>query len=100
MTLTGIGIVPGYAKTDPVDGTDRYAQNRRISAVRYTFDDGSAVTQSFDTDASYRSVQTLVLPNVPTTHVTLTILSSVNGEATGGQQPFDKVAISEVAFWV
>lgn len=97
VTLTSIGIVPGYAKIDPYDGTDRYAQNRRISAVQYTFDDGSAVSQSFATSASYRSLQTLALPNVSTSHVTITILSSVSGEATGGQQPFDKVAISEVA---
>lgn len=97
VTLTSIGLVPGYAKTDPYDGTDRYAQNRRISAVRYTFDDGSAVSQNFDTSSSYRSIQTLALPNVSTSHVTITILSSVSGEATGGQQPFDKVAISEVA---
>ncbi|HEU0090282.1 MAG TPA: hypothetical protein VFQ77_21940 [Pseudonocardiaceae bacterium] len=97
VTLTSIGIVPGYAKTDPNDGTDRYAQNRRISAVRYTFDDGSTVTQSFDTSASYRSLQTVALPQVATSQVTITILGSVSGEATSGQQPFNKVAISEVA---
>ncbi|MCA1672871.1 MAG: discoidin domain-containing protein [Actinobacteria bacterium] len=100
ITLTSIGIVPGYAKTDPYDGTDRYAQNRRISAVHYTFDDGSTVSQSFNISASYRSIQTLALPNVSTSHVTITILSSVSGETTGGQQPRDNVAISEVTFSV
>ncbi|MGH3794700.1 MAG: NADase-type glycan-binding domain-containing protein [Pseudonocardiaceae bacterium] len=100
VTLTSVGMVPGYAKTDPYDGTDRYAQNRRISAVRYMFDDGSAVTQNFDTSASHRSLQTLALPNVSTSHVTITILNSVSGEATGGSQPFDRVAISEVAISV
>lgn len=98
VTLTSIGLVPGYAKTDPSDGTDRYAQNRRISAVQYTFDDGSTVRQSLDTSASSRSSQTLALPNVFTSHVTITILSSVSGEATGGQQPSERVAISEVTF--
>ncbi len=92
--------MPGYAKTDPVDGTDRYAQNRRISAVRYTFDDGSAVTQLFDTNASHRFIQTIALPNVSTSHVTITILGSVEGQATGGKQPFDKVALSEVTLSV
>ena len=58
VALTSIGMVPGYAKTDPYDGTDRYTQNRRISAVQYTFDDGSS---------------------------------------PGGQPPFDKIAISEIA---
>ncbi|MGH3835971.1 MAG: hypothetical protein ACRDSF_09740, partial [Pseudonocardiaceae bacterium] len=81
----------------PSDGTDRYAQNRRISAVSYTFDDGSTVTQSLGTGALDRSTQTVSLPNVSTSHMTITILSSVRGEATGGQEPFDKVAISEIA---
>ncbi|MGH3905242.1 MAG: discoidin domain-containing protein [Pseudonocardiaceae bacterium] len=97
VTLTSIGIVPGYAKTDPYDGTDRYAQNRRISTVQYTFDDGSSLSQSFDTSPSSRNLQTLALSNVSTSHVTITILSSVSGETTGGQQPFDRIAISEVA---
>lgn len=98
VTLTSIGLVPGYAKTDPYDGTDRYAQNRRVSAVEYTFDDGSTARQSFDTSPYNRSVQALDLPNVATSHVTITILSSVSGEATGGQQTSDKIAISEVTF--
>jgi hypothetical protein len=97
VTLMSIGMVPGYAKIDPRDGTDRYAQNRRISAVSYTFDDGSTITQSFDTSVHYRHLQTIPLPNVSTSHVTITILSSMGGEATGGQQPFNKVAISEIA---
>lgn len=97
VTLTSIGMIPGYAKTDPHDGTDRYAQNRRISAVNYTFDDGSTVTQSFDTSLRYRYLQTIPLPNVSTSHVTITILSSMSGEAIGGQLPFNKVAISEIA---
>ncbi|MGH3931734.1 MAG: discoidin domain-containing protein [Pseudonocardiaceae bacterium] len=100
VTLTSIGLVPGYSKTDPSDGTDRYAQNRRISTVQYTFDDGTTVPHSFDTSSSYRSIQTVALPNVSTSHVTITILSSVSGEATGGQQLSDKVAISEVTFSV
>jgi hypothetical protein len=96
VTLTSIGIVPGYAKTDPSDGTDRYAQNRRISAVEYTFDDGSIVTQRFDTGTVNRSTQTLPLSDVSTSHVTITILGSVSGEATRGQQPFNKIAISDI----
>lgn len=96
VTLTSIGMMPGYAKIDPYDGTDRYVQNRRISAVDYTFDDGSTVRQSFDTSASARSVQAIALPDVSTSHVMITILGSVSGETTSGQQPFDKVAISEV----
>lgn len=96
VTLASIGMVPGYAKTDPSDRTDRYAQNRRISAVSYAFDDGSIVTQSLNTDALDRSMQTVSLPNVATSQVTITIRSSVSGEATGGQEPFDRVAISDI----
>lgn len=96
-TLTSAGLVPGYAKTDAYDGTDRYLQNRRISSVRYTFDDGSSVVQSFDTGTG-RNLQTIALPNVSTSHVTITILGSVDGEATNGQPVSDKVAISQVAF--
>ncbi|MGH3914079.1 MAG: NADase-type glycan-binding domain-containing protein [Pseudonocardiaceae bacterium] len=97
VILTSIGMVPGYAKIDPYDSTDRYVQNRRISAVGYTFDDGSTVRQSFDTSASARALQTIALPDVSTSQVTITIFGSVSGEATNGQQPFDKVAISEVS---
>lgn len=96
VTLTSIGIVPGYAKTDSTDGTDRYLQNRRISAVSYTFDDGSTFPQNFDTDARNRSVQTISLPNVSTSHVIITILSSVAGEAAGNKPARDHIAISEV----
>jgi hypothetical protein len=96
VTLGSIGIIPGFAKTDPVDSTDRYVQNRRISAVQYTFDDGSVFRQTFNTSASVRSAQTINLPGVSTSQVTIAILDSVLGDVTGGKQPFDKVAISEV----
>lgn len=95
VTLASIGIIPGFAKTDPVDGTDRYAQNRRISAVQYTFDDGSTFQQAFNTSASVRSAQTIPLPGVSTSQVTITILSSKPGEVIRGKQ-FNQVAISEV----
>lgn len=96
VALTSIGIIPGFAKTDPGDHTDRYAQNRRISKVQYTFDDGSTFDQTFDTSASSRSAQTRSLPGVSTRNVTITILDSAPGEATGDQQSFDMVAISEI----
>jgi hypothetical protein len=92
--------VPGYAKTDVKDGTDRYAQNRRISAVEYAFDDGRTFTQNFDTSALHRNPQTRILPNVSTSHVKITILGSVSGQANNGQPPFDQVAISEITISV
>ena len=40
-----IGIIPGYAKTDPCDGTDRFFENRIVTRVRYGFDSGDSVIQ-------------------------------------------------------
>jgi hypothetical protein len=40
--IVSVGMIPGYALTDPCDGTDRFAQNRRITTVTWQFDDGSA----------------------------------------------------------
>ena len=36
-----VGLVPGYAKTDVRSGIDRYAENDRITRVRWVFDDGT-----------------------------------------------------------
>lgn len=100
VTLTSIGMVPGYAKTDPYDGADRYLQNRRISAVDYIFDDGITISREFDTDPLRRSMQSLSLPNVRTGRVMIIIRGSVAGGMTRGQQPLNKVAISEIAISV
>jgi hypothetical protein len=40
-----VGLVPGYAKVDPCDDTDRFVQNRRVLQVTWIFDDGTTVTQ-------------------------------------------------------
>jgi hypothetical protein len=93
-----IGMIPGLAKTDPYDGTDRYAQDRRIAAVQYAFDDGTTAVQRFDTDPGNRSLQSMQVPRVRTEHVYITILASVPGSQVGGQPAVDKVAVSEVAF--
>jgi len=93
-----VGLIPGFAKTDPSDGTDRYAQDRRIAAVQYTFDDGSTAVQRFDTDPANRSLQSMPVPRVRTARIDITILESVPGAATNGQPAVDKVAVSEVAF--
>ena len=44
-TVASVGLVPGYAKTDPATGVDRFAQNRTIARVSWTFDDGTSVQQ-------------------------------------------------------
>jgi hypothetical protein len=95
-TLTRIDVVPGFAKTDPVDGSDRYAQCRRLAVVRFDFDDTS-VQQTFDTDPLHRDAQTLRLPGVSTRHVTMTILASVPGTGVAGGGAIDKVAVSTLS---
>ena len=52
IRVAELALVPGYAKTDAADGTDRYAENRRITAVRWRFDDGTTVEQELDPDPS------------------------------------------------
>lgn len=84
-----VGLVPGYAKTDPADGTDRYAQNNRITVVRWHLDDGSTHLQRMDGDPDDRSMRTLRLPVTRTGTVVLEIVRSASGPRT-------TVAVSEV----
>jgi hypothetical protein len=48
VTVTKIGVLPGYAKIDPSTGEDRYTENRRIISAQFesTFD--LLATRSFD----------------------------------------------------
>jgi len=87
--IAQVGLVPGYAKTDPYSGADRYAQNRRISKVRWSFDGGAWVEQTFRTGRFDRGVQTMRIPPVRTGRVTVTIEDSVPGSR-------DTVAVSTV----
>lgn len=84
-----VGLVPGYAKTDPADGTDRYAQNNRITEVRWHFDDGSTHVLRMDGDPGDRSMRTLRVPVTRTSTVVLEILRSQQGAR-------NTVAVSEV----
>lgn len=93
-TVTQIDVVPGFAKTDPYDNSDRYAQCRRLATVRFDLDDGTSLQQTFDTDPGRRDPQTLRLPRVATRYVTMTILTSVPGEAIPAGPPTDKIAVS------
>lgn len=75
-TVSRVGLIPGYAKTDPIDGTDRYAENRRISEVTWSFDDGESVTQRLDTGTDNRSLQWTSVPDAETRAVEITIEAS------------------------
>ena len=85
-----VGLVPGYAKTDSASGEDRYAQNNRITRVRWHFDDGSSHVQRMRGNPADRSLRTLRVPETVTSWVELEILASAAG-------PRDTVAVSELA---
>lgn len=74
-----VGLVPGYAKTDPVSGANRYAENNRITKVRWTFADGSSVVQTLDGSAQDRSLRTVRVPKTKTDTVTLQVLAVQEG---------------------
>lgn len=48
VEITSVGLVPGYDKVDPGSGRDRWDENRHISSVTYSFDDGTTVTVPLD----------------------------------------------------
>lgn len=88
--ITEVGLIPGYAKTDPESGADRYAENNRITKVRWTFGDDVSFVQRLDPDPSSRAVQLMRVPRTNTDTVTLEILSVAPG-------PRNTTAISEIA---
>lgn len=91
VRIAEIGLIPGYAKTDPVSGDDRYAENNRITKVRWRFGSGPAIIQRFDPDPSLRDPQLMRIPVVETDRVTLRILAVERG-------PRNTTAISSALF--
>lgn len=91
VTVTGVGLINGYAKTDPPH--DWYQGNRRIVEVVWAFDDASATEVEQELGSS-QSVQTAEVPSVTTTTVELRILGvTAPGAGPDGR---DFTAISEV----
>jgi len=95
--LSWVGVVPGFAKTDPYDGTDRYLQGRKIAAARFVFDDGTAVEHRFDTTDTSRAMQVVRFPPTATGHVEMVVLASVPGTSTNGLRATDKIAVAELS---
>ena len=93
-TISTVGLVNGYAKTDPKSGAKRYGEYRRISRVTWTFDDGSAVEQKL-ADGTPK-VQTTSVGPVETQRVTLTIDDSTKPGRSAKSR--NAVLISEVTF--
>lgn len=72
--ITSVGLIPGYAKTD-IDGSDRFAQNRKITRVRWEFSDGSSVKQQVPVSRALASIKV----NVVTDSVTMVIEATEPG---------------------
>ncbi|MBN9112602.1 MAG: hypothetical protein J0I34_27910 [Pseudonocardia sp.] len=98
VRVSELTIVPGYAKIDPGDGSDRYAQNRRITSMTVDTGTGAATPVSLDSSPTRRDPQTVRFRAAETSTVTLTILTSDPGRAVGTQPASDRVAISEITF--
>jgi serine/threonine-protein kinase len=47
VSVRAIGLIPGYAKIDAFDQTDRFLQNRVVKAARFEFSDGSSLRAEF-----------------------------------------------------
>ena len=87
--IAELGLVPGYAKTDSTSGADRYAENNRITSVRWTFLDGTSMDQDLDGSATNRALQTTRIPVTTSASVVLEVLASTPG-------PRDTIAVSDI----
>ncbi|MGH3724892.1 MAG: NADase-type glycan-binding domain-containing protein [Mycobacterium sp.] len=99
MLVTSVGLIPGYAKTD-IDGSDRFAQNRKITRVRWEFSDGSSVKQQVPVSRALASIKV----NVVTDSVTMVIEAtepgvSIVNKSGQRQDAFNGlVSVSEIEF--
>lgn len=84
-----VGLVPGYAKTDPRNGVDRYAENNRLTRVRWTFSDGTSVVQRLDGAPTNRAMQTMRIEPTDSNSVVVEVLASTPG-------PRNTIAVSEI----
>jgi hypothetical protein len=86
--LHAIGLLPGYAKVDPVSGTDRFPQNRRVTTATYHLDGSPPVAVRF-TDA----------PDLQWIEVdaeTTAVVVEITGTTDSAER--DYTAVSEVQF--
>jgi len=89
LQVAELGLVPGYAKTDPRNGADRYAENNRLTKVRWTFANGTTIDQELDGSPRNREMQTIRFRPVLAGEVVLEVLSSAPGRR-------NTVAVSEI----
>jgi len=93
-SLGEVGLINGYAKTDPSTGSDRYPEYRRITRVTWTFADRHSVTQSLQ-DGN-RGLQLTAVGPHPAGQVTLRIDATTKPGSSDSSR--NAVLISEVGF--
>jgi hypothetical protein len=90
VELSTVRILPGYAKVDVDDGTNRFLQNRRVRRVRLEFSAGPAVEATLEDEPA---VQGIPVSGVRTSFVRIVILESLPPALADGR---DFTPISEV----
>ncbi len=88
LPVVEVGLIPGYAKTDERSDEDRYAQNNRVTRVRWTIGD-TEIDQRLRPNPKDRSLRAVRVPRTETDTVQLEILMVKKG-------PRNTTAISEV----
>lgn len=78
--LAEVGLIPGYAKTDAQSKVDRYAENNRITRVRWLLADGTRVEQALSGNPKDRSMRTIRVPATEGDVVTLEIVEVAKGK--------------------
>jgi hypothetical protein len=89
VTLTSVGLINGYAKKYP--GYNGYWLNRKVTQVRWTFEDGSTVTQDL---RRVTRMQTIPVHPGPTSSLKIDIVTTVPSNKANSR---DYTAISELA---
>lgn len=86
--ITQVGLIPGYAKTDPTTGKDRFRENRRIREVRWHFSNGTILPQRFQDEPTMQHIPV----DVTADWVLIEIRTTVAGDPD-----HDYTAISDVS---
>lgn len=74
VTLASVGMIPGYAKSDPQTGLDRFAENRRVLSAQLTFSDGTTRYISLQDSAEMQRFDI----GLTTTSLTVTITDTTD----------------------
>ena len=91
VTLSQVGLTPGFSSEDTETGVDNFTQNHRLCFARFTFSDGTE--WEIELDPQERAVQSIPV-EVRTQWVKVGDLYSCAGEQPPAEQDF--LAISEV----